>query len=161
MNFRDYIYDWLVGLFFISLPFVVFQQIAGSLAEQGAVSGGPLQNAAIFPQILAWFIIILCVINAFQIFRQQVTTSPLSATPTTGLALMCSVLFIAYLFSINLLGFYLATPILLAALFFFFGIAIQWCVLGGLIATVIIAAIFEGVLNVVLPLGWLRFTLFG
>ena len=67
MKFRDHGFDWIVWALFLGLPPLVMHQAATSLAEQGVASGGPLENAAVFPRIVAWVLAGLCVIHALRL----------------------------------------------------------------------------------------------
>lgn len=159
---RKYAYDWAAWLFFAALPLVVFQQNAGPLAEQGAASGGPMANAAIYPAIIAWVMLALSAINLLRILAGRLSQpSAAEATPTTRLALLATALFVAYLCALPWLGYYIATPVLLSVLFALLGISLPLSLGGAALSTLVVAAVFEGMLNVVLPLGMFKFTLFG
>lgn len=162
MKLKELGYDWLAWVFFIVIPLMVFWQISTSLVEQDAASGGPLSNAAIFPQIVAWVMLGLAGVSAVQIVAGRVTTpSPIAATPTTKHALIATAIFLLYLFVLGPVGYYIATPVLIAALLRLFGLGWVPCLVGAAVMTLTVAGLFEGLLNVVLPLGHLKFTLFG
>lgn len=159
---RRYAYDWIVWAALLSVPAVVFWQIKTSLAEQEVASGGPLENAAIFPAIIGWVLVALCGIQAARLIWGRVgQASPLKRTPTTPAALMASALFVAFLLSLSWLGYYVAVPLLMVALMMLFGVRVFTALIFAAILTVAVAFIFEGLLNVVLPLGPWKFTLFG
>jgi hypothetical protein len=162
MQFRNRGFDWIAWAFFVALPSIAFWQIATSLTEQGAASGGPMQNAAIFPRIVAWVLAGLCVVHALRLLLGRATGgAPLRGTPTTRLALIATALFLVFLLSLGLVGYYIAAPILLVALMRLFGIGWIGAVLAAVAMTLAVAFVFEGLLNVVLPLGFSKFTLFG
>lgn len=159
---RKYAYDWAAWLFFAALPLLVFQQNAGPLAEQGAASGGPMANAAIYPAIIAWVMIGLAAVNLLRILGGRLAQgSAPEPTPTTRLALWATLLVLVYLLALPWLGYYLSTPLMLAIFFVLLGLRLPLAVAGALAMTLVVAAVFEGLLNVVLPLGIFKFTLFG
>lgn len=162
MKFKELGYDWLAWVFFIVIPLVVFWQISTSLVEQGAASGGPLSNAAVFPRIVAWLMLGLAGLSALQIVAGRITAmSPIAATPTTKHALIATGIFLCYLFVLRPVGYYIATPVLIAALLRLFGLGWAVSLIGAVIMSLTVAGLFEGLLNVVLPLGHFKFTLFG
>ena len=70
-----------VVLAFLALAGLVFQQTATSFVEQGAGSGGAMRNAATFPELLAWRLVLLAALQLVQILR-GVTAA--SAVPDTS-----------------------------------------------------------------------------
>lgn len=162
MKLRDFGYDWVAWALLLLVPLVIFWQISTSLVEQDVASGGPLRNAAIFPRIISWLLVGLSVVNLVRILSGRVTEqSPVEGTPTTKLALAATGLFFCYLIVLKPLGYYIATPLLIGAFLRMFGLNWLTSVIGALAMTIIVAGIFEGLLNVVLPLGFLKITLFG
>lgn len=162
MRFCDYGYDWLVWALLACVPLIIFWQDATSLAEQGVSGGGPLENAAIFPAVVAWLLVGLLALNGWRIVAGRIAqASAFQASATTHLALLSTALFVAYLLSLHTLGYYVATPLLLLALLRLYGVGCIGGVVGALVMTVIVAGVFEGLLNVVLPLGLTKLTLFG
>lgn len=157
-------FDWLVTVLALALPIVVYFEVTGSLADQDAASGGPMRDAAYFPRLLGWVILFLALANALKLAVGRGTPEALGDDGPrlrTGLALLAGALFIAYLLLLPLAGYYIATPILLAGLMRLFGVSCFGSVVSSLIYTLAVAWVFEGLLNVILPLGWLSFTLFG
>lgn len=162
MKLREHAYDWLAWILIGAVPLLIFWQNATSLSDQGVASGGPMSNAAAYPSIIAWILLALSLINALRIVAGQISQrSPLDPTATTRLALIATGLFVVYLLCLGWLGYYLTTPVLLAALFAMLGLSPLAAIAGAIAATLIVAAVFEGLLNVVLPLGIFSFTLFG
>ncbi|WP_298852835.1 tripartite tricarboxylate transporter TctB family protein [uncultured Ruegeria sp.] len=162
MRIQEFGFDWVAWAMLLCVPLIIFWQISTSLVEQEVASGGPLQNAAIFPRIVAWLMVALSGINLFRILGGRVSKrSPIEGTPTTRIALVSTVVFVAYLIALKPVGYYAATPILLASLLRMFGLGWASSIVGALSMTIVVAGIFEGLLNVVLPLGALKFTLFG
>ncbi len=161
-NLKKYSYDWLAWLFFLFIAILVLWQSATSLKDQAAASGGPLQNAAAFPQSIAWLMLVLSLFNFMRIFRGRIANpSAVVSTKTTSLALMITLLFFIYLLTLQSLGYYIATPLLLSL--FLKGLGLKWVksFIVAISMTLLVASIFEGLLNVVLPLGFTKFTIFG
>ena len=161
-HFKQHGYDVVAWAFFVLVPVVILWQSATSLAEQGVASGGAMENAAIFPRIIAWIMIGLAAVNAFRILGGRLThQTPITGTPTTGLALVSTGLFIAYLLIMPYAGYHLATPMLLAVLLRLYGLGWVGSIGAAVIMSLGVAAVFEGLLNVVLPVGALGITVFG
>ncbi|WP_167852813.1 tripartite tricarboxylate transporter TctB family protein [Pseudotabrizicola sediminis] len=155
-------YDWIVWALFLVVPFVIFWQSATSLADQGVASGGPMENAAQFPRMVAWLLLGLSVLNGLRLGLNRISErSPLEPTPTTRLALVTSGGFLVYLLMLPYLGYHLSTPILISALLILFGLPAIASALGALVMSLMVAAVFEGLLNVVLPVGLFQISVFG
>jgi len=162
MHTRDYAFDWIVWVLFLALPLVILWQSATSLDEQGVASGGPMVNAALFPRMIAWLLLGLAVINGARIaFGMIRKPSPLKATPTTRLALIATAIFIVYLIALPIAGYHLATPVLIAVLLKTLGLPFMASLAGGVGMSLLVAAVFEGALNVVLPVGIFQIAVFG
>lgn len=159
---RSHAYDWIVWALLLAVPLVIFWQSATSLAEQGVASGGPMENAARFPRMIAWLLLGLSVLNGLRLALGHVREgSALDPTPTTRLALAVSGGFLVYLLILPVLGYHLSTPILIAALLKLFGLPPVRSLLGGVAMSLAVAAVFEGLLNVVVPVGLFQITVFG
>jgi putative tricarboxylic transport membrane protein len=155
-------YDWIVWALFLAVPLLIFWQSATSLADQGVANGGPMENAAQFPRLIAWLLLGLSVLNGLRLALGRVSErSAFDPTPTTRLALATSGAFLVYLLTLPYLGYHLSTPILIAALLILFGLPTFVSVLGGVVMSLTVAAMFEGLLNVVLPVGLFQITVFG
>lgn len=161
-RFRPYAYDWLVWALFIALPLVIFWQSATSLEAQGVAQGGPMENAALFPRMIAWLLLGLLALNGLRLATGQVAqTSPIAATELTRMALIVTGCFVLYLLALPLLGYHLLTPVLMALLLQLFGLSLLPSLAGGVAMSLIVAAVFQGLLNVVLPVGIFEITVFG
>lgn len=162
MQIRGRGFDWIAWSFFVALPLIVFWQIETSLSAQGAASGGPMQNAAIFPTIVALVLAGLCVIHVLRlIFDRAEGKAPLEGTAKTRLAIVSTGLFLTFLLTLEMVGYYIAALVLLIALMRLFGVGLVGAMLAAIFMTLAVAFVFEGLLNVVLPLGAFKFTLFG
>jgi putative tricarboxylic transport membrane protein len=167
----------VVALIFLGVAGVALQQIATSFAAQNASSGGPLKNAAMFPQLL---IAILVVLGCVQI-GMSIRTHRLSNGPATGetrpdarsesavpgeppdpaepravlhrKAIICLVIFAAYLGGVGILGYPVATFTMLFAMFFVLGTSPLVASIVAFLAMVTVGIVFGMLLNVVLPIG--------
>lgn len=160
-NAKKYAYDWIACLFFLTIPIIMLYQIETSLVEQGVASGGPMQNAAIFPRIVAWILIVLAGLNVLRVAFGKVSHfSPLKATDQTTRALVATALFVVYLIALPILGYHIMTILLLALLFRLLGLSLVLSGIGAVIASLAVAYVFEGLLNVVLPVGIFEIVVF-
>ena len=158
---RDNAYDWLAWLLFAAVPVVIFWQSATSLAEQGAASGGPLENAALYPRVVATVMTAIVIIQALRLLLGRVATrSGFRMESGTPLAIALSVLFVAYLIALPYAGFHIVTPLLCISMIWVFGIPPVAAILGGAMLWIGASYIFEGLLNVVVPVGIFNLTLF-
>lgn len=159
---KPYAYDWITWALFLALPLVIFWQSATSLEEQGVASGGPMENAALFPRMIAWLLLGLAALNGARLLTGRVArTSPLRPTDTTRLAVIATTLFVVYLLILPYLGYHVATPVLMALLLILLGLGPVASVVGGVAMSLSVAAVFQGLLNVVLPVGIFEITIFG
>ncbi|WP_339757283.1 tripartite tricarboxylate transporter TctB family protein [uncultured Hoeflea sp.] len=159
---KPYAYDWIACLLFLALPLVIFWQSATSLEEQGVAHGGPMDNAALFPRMVAWLLLGLALVNGVRLaMGRGARTSPVAPTETTPLAVIVAGCFVVYLMAVPYLGYHLATPVLMALLLRLFGIRNSLSLCGGIAMSLVVAAVFQGLLNVVLPVGMFKITLFG
>lgn len=143
----------MVIAFFVALTAIVFQQIYTSMTEQGIASGGAYDNAAAYPKALASLIIVLLVI---QTFISKATRSQSSETRWRELikpgVLIC--LFAGYLIGLQVVGYHLATPVMLASILFLTGVRHIWStVIFAVASSLLFAFFFEKFLKVVLPGG--------
>lgn len=160
-KFRDYAFDWIAWLLFAAIPAVIFWQSATSLAEQGAASGGPMQNAALYPRILATAMTVLVMLQAVRLALGRVRqASPLQGTETTRLALLISGVFVLYLVALPYAGFHITTPPFCFAMFLLLGLRVPAALFGAVVLWVATAYVFEGLLNVILPVGVFEIALF-
>ena len=158
---RRHAFDWIALLIFAVVPAVIFWQSATSLAEQGAASGGPMENAAFYPRIVASIMTLLVILHAVRLLTGRVSgTSPAMAGPSTGRALVATALFVVYLAALPYAGFHLATPSLCFCLFWLLGMRGVPSMIGAVILWLAAAFVFEGLLNVVLPVGLFNIAIF-
>ena len=147
--------------FLLAVVVTVFWQIGTDLKEQGIASGGPYDNAAAYPRIIA---ILAAVLLAFQ-FGIEILKG--KAAPEAeggqlaeiqpsdlGRAGMILVVFALYLMVLTTIGYHLTTAPLIFAIMWICGMrnALKMVLSSVAIATGF-AFVFEVFLNVVLPLG--------
>ncbi len=156
----------VVFVFFI-MAGVVFQQTNTSFVEQGAASGDAMFNAAMFPELIAWSLIVLGIIQLISIFRPSAestgpsndvaTGEPISAEEkrdSLNKALLCLVFFLIYIATIKLLGYHLMTPIFMFACFYTLGTRnIALAALLAIGTSLFMSFIFEYWMSVILPVG--------
>ena len=158
---RDYAFDWIACLFFASIPVVIFWQTATSLAEQDAASGGPLDNAAFYPRLIAALISVAVTIHGIRLlFGRVQDQSTFKAETGTRLGVFLTILFLVYLLVLPYAGFHIATPILLIMMTRALGLGLLSALAGSVVMWLGTSFVFEGLLNVVLPVGMFNITIF-
>lgn len=160
-RFRDSAFDWVAWIFFAAVPVTIFWQCATTLVEEGVASGGPMENAAFYPEIVASVMTFLLVWLAMSLLLGRLRRkSPFTAGEGTGRALAATALFIGYLAVLPYAGFHLATPVLCFLLFRLLSLSMIPAVAGGIGLSLATAFVFQGLLHVVLPVGVLGITVF-
>lgn len=160
-GFRRHAFDWAAWLLFASVPAIIFYESATSLAAKGAASGGPLENAALYPRVIATLMSIAVVAQGIRLALGRARfVADAEPTPGTRLAIVLTALFVIYLIVLPTVGYHIATPILVVVMTLSLGVRVVPAVLGGLALWLVTAYVFEGLLNVVLPVGLLNLTLF-
>ncbi|MDF0599379.1 tripartite tricarboxylate transporter TctB family protein [Psychromarinibacter sp. C21-152] len=160
-RFRTHAFDWIAWFFFASVPVVIFWRSATSLAEQGAASGGPLDNAAFYPRVIAGLMGVAVAVHGIRLLLGRVQgQSAVEAEAGTRLGLALAALFVGYLVVLPYSGFHLATPVLLIVMTRALGLGLFRAVLGSLALWLAASFVFEGLLNVVLPVGLFNITVF-
>lgn len=160
-RFRAHAFDWIAWLLFASIPVVIFWQSATSLATQNAAAGGPLENAAYYPRVIAVVMSAAVLVQGMRLLLGRVQhVSALDASAGTRLALALSGLFIGYLILLPYAGFHIATPILLMIMMRALGVRFVPSILGSIVLWLAASFVFEGLLNVVLPVGMLNISIF-
>ena len=150
--------EWLMLAAFIALGIFVYQQIYGPLTAQGNASGDPVNNAALFPRLVANLILGLSALQLVQRLRRKVRVSAEFRHKATGdsawRCLACFGMLLAYLFALPLAGFYPATAAFLLALVVLLKARPIWfAVLVAVLITFVVGYVFEELLRVVLPQG--------
>ena len=149
--------EWVAIGFFAALGALVFQQIATSMAEQGIASGGPYDNAASYPRNIA---ILMLALLAVQLVRELMRfggSAELDEAPSqAGLrrAVGLLLVFVTYLFCLDWFGYHLSTAPMAAIVMLLCGLRNPIKIIGlALAMSLVLAFVFEKILNVVLPIG--------
>lgn len=158
--------EWLVFLFFAVLVAIVFQQILTDMTASGIASGGPYDNAAAYPRAVAIIIGILSIIllvlqsvsGRTESGKQKNETSAAGPDRTAlNRAVLLLVIFAVYLWALGVLGYYIATPLMMMGIVFLTGMKkpVQ-VILTSFIITFLLSFVFEFFLKIVLPGGVFR-----
>lgn len=150
--------EWLLLAAFVGLGLFVHQQILGPLTDQGNASGDAVNNAALFPRLVANLILGLCALQLVQLLRRRVLLSieflQVTTPENAWRCLAATVVLFAYVLGLPLLGFYPATVAFLLALFLLLKARPIWiAVLVAVLLTLVVGYVFEELLRVVLPQG--------
>ena len=159
----------VVAILFCGMAAVAFWQLATSFVAQDANSGGPFDNAAMFPRLVAWRLLLL---SGIEITRLLIRWHRGGATDGAGQggllrpgpedeslrvltyrALACSGVFMVYLIALTPIGYIASTPVLIAAMAMILGARFWVAILVAVTATTAIGIVFATILNVVLPVG--------
>ncbi|MEO1019016.1 MAG: tripartite tricarboxylate transporter TctB family protein [Pseudomonadota bacterium] len=157
----------VVVLFFFAIAGIVFQQTSTSFVEQGAASGDAMFNAAMFPEFIAWGLIILGIVQLVAIFRPNGTVAatetgtaasepidPQERRDSRHKALLCLAFFVFYIATIKLLGYHLMTPLFMFACYYILGTRNILLAAALAIGTsLFMSFIFEYWMSVILPVG--------
>jgi putative tricarboxylic transport membrane protein len=166
---RRLIGELITAAAFLALAGLVYQQTSTAFVEAGAASGGAMMNAAMYPDWLADGLIVLALLQIGLTLRggfpgpEEAAPRPdhepgvdavIERAANRRKGLICLGLFVLYLFVLKTVGYHLATPVLLGAMFFVLGIrnplaAAAW----GIGVSLAMSALFEVGLDVILPVG--------
>ena len=154
-----------VVLGFLALAGLVFQQTNTSFVEQGAASGGAMFNAAMFPELLAWGLILLATLQLAQIVRALIATrttdlqsaemvAPSGVHDSLIKALVCTALFVLYLLLLKPLGYHLMTPPFMFACYYVLGTRrILVAIVLAAASSLAMSFVFEYWMGIILPVG--------
>lgn len=151
--------EWIAVVLFVAIVGLVFQQAGTSMASQGIASGGPYNNAAAFPKMLA---IGLAIMTALQTVTQIAAVRNSRTDGRIALRKLvrpAAIVFIfaLYLGGLGLLGYHVATPLMLAVQMYLCGIRQPLAILlPALLISVSLSYVFEAWLKIVLPGGFLH-----
>ena len=145
--------ETLFILLLVGAVLLVFYDVNTSMLEQGIAKGDPYQNAAAYPIVLS-IILILCI--SLVIFRNLILYRNIEKTNLIFdlKHIQLFIIFCIYLIFLDMVGYHLLTPILLFITSFIYGER-NWfiTIIYSIIISLLIALIFEELLNVVLPVG--------
>ena len=149
--------EWAVVALMVVVVGLVFQQAATDMAAQGIASGGPYDNAAAYPKLIAVALAVLVLAQAAtQIVRRHKVQGEYSVSTLARPAAVVGV-FALYLACLGIAGYHLATPLMLALLMWICGLRRPLQI--GLISfgvSFALAFVFEAMLRIVLPGGFLH-----
>lgn len=144
--------ETLFILLLVGAILLVFYDVNTSMVEQGIAKGDAYQNAAAYPIVLS-IILILCI--SLVIFRKLIFRNIEKTNLIFDLKhIQLFIIFCIYLIFLDMIGYHLLTPILLFITSFIYGER-NWfiTIIYSIIISLLIALIFEELLNVVLPVG--------
>ncbi len=161
---RRQIGEAVVVLFFLALAGLVFQQTRTSFAEQGAAEGGAMFNAAMFPELAAWCLVLLAALRLVGIARTLAAGDGALAAEegqehpvewsSRRRALVCLAMFVLYLVLLKPFGYHLTTPLFMFACFYVLGtrrIALAAVLAVG--TSLFMSFVFEYWMSVIFPVG--------
>lgn len=136
---------------------LVFYEAATTLTEQGFASGTPISNAALYPRLLAGLLLFLLSLQLITDLRGKAGAAPSDAPATHGTStqtVLSGMAIVAYVVLLPVLGFILATPILVLGILVLLGDRQVATLIGVPIAmTAGCMLVFQGLFNVNLPRG--------
>ena len=144
--------ETLFILLLVGAILLVFYDVNTSMVEQGIAKGDAYQNAAAYPIVLS-IILILCI--SLVIFKNLIFRNIEKTNLIFDLKhIQLFIIFCIYLIFLDMVGYHLLTPILLFITSFIYGER-NWfiTIIYSIIISLLIALIFEELLNVVLPVG--------
>jgi hypothetical protein len=158
--------ELLMAAAFLGLAGLIFQQTRTVFAEAGAAEGGAMENAAMYPEFLAAALVILALLQIVRTLwgvRAAVATAADAHVAHLSQrdrrrhlirALVCFAAFTVYLLVLRVVGYHLATPVLMAVLYVTLGVRnpLVAAVLG-VATSLVMSLFFELGLNVILPVG--------
>ena len=163
----------VVVVIFFGVAGIAFWQFATSFAEQDANSGGPFDNAAMFPRLIAWSLIILGILQIARTLvfggngdsgrspgekpgtERETVPSAIDedATRLTLRALGCLATFVLYLSIVTTVGYVATTIVMLLVMFIILGARPIFALAVAVGATFVAGFVFGTLLKVVLPVG--------
>ncbi|WP_238368668.1 tripartite tricarboxylate transporter TctB family protein [Mesobacterium pallidum] len=157
MNITPRQVEWLVIALLVGLVALVFQQAATDMAAQGIAPGGPYDNAAAYPKTVAVVLgLLIAAQAAVQLFGAAPPQDEDGGVPLRKLVRPAALIFIfgLYLGTLPLLGYHVATPLMLGALMVLCGLRRPLAIaLPALLVSFGAAYVFEAWLKIVLPGG--------
>lgn len=148
---------WLVVVFFVAIIAVVFQQIYTSMTDQGIASGGPYDNAAAYPRLVAVLIgamlVLQTVLAKFRPQDSEFDNETLNIYELRRPAALL-IIFAVYLVLLGQLGYHLTTTPMIVAIMVLCGLRFTaFTIAMALFIAFVSAYLFEAYLKVVLPGG--------
>lgn len=145
--------DVVLAFLFLVPVALVFQQSYTSLADQGVSTGDALNNAAMFPKMLAGLLAIFAIIQAITALRRPAVDETITISVLLRNSVIVMGILAVYLITLPILGYHIMTPILCGALLLLFGLRPLLAIFVGVAMSLVVALFFESALNVILPVG--------
>lgn len=153
--------EWIASATMLAIVALVFQQIYTVMTAAGIARGGPFDNAASYPRLVAVVIGILVLI---QIVGRFITPASSDTEGNEGLRLVemrrpiaLIVTFAVYLRLLGFLGYHLSSAPFLVVVMYIAGDR-KWgrMIFSSIITAMVLAFVFEALLKIVLPGGLFR-----
>lgn len=146
---------------FLLLAATVLYQTRTAFVKAGAASGGATQNAALYPELLALGLVVLGLLQIVLAIRKHIKPAAFAIDPAPPVqpgnlvrAIASTLLLVAYLLALKLVGYHLATPVFLASFFAVLGVRnIAHIVACSVLTSLVLSLCFEYGLGVILPAG--------
>lgn len=126
------------------------------MAEQGIASGGPYDNAASYPRIVAIFMGI-CLVAQYLMPGANNAPSEIpehASKESIGRAMALLGIFLTYLIATDYLGYQIATPVMIFSIMVLCGEKkLLRNIVFAIVSSLVVAFVFEKLLKVVLPGG--------
>jgi len=136
---------------------LVFYEAATTLTEQGYASGTPISNAALYPRLLAGLLLFLLSLQLINDLRGKAGAAQSdgpAADGTSAQTVLVGLAIVAYVVLLPIVGFILATPILVLGMLALLGDRQIATLIGvPIVITVGCMLVFQGLFNVNLPRG--------
>lgn len=154
----DLFSELLALVSFAAVVAIVLFQTNTYFAEKGVDGGGARENAALFPELMSYGILALGGMLLVQLFFRRRATEATEEGAPSEQSMLPQVCFfstlIIYFLLLGTLGYHILTPTVLFVQFWLLGIRNPLKAAGIAIATSLaVSIVFEGFLNVVLPVG--------
>ena len=153
--------EWFLLSFMFLIVAVVFWQIYAVMVPAGIASGGPYDNAASYPRVLAVILGLLTAVRlavkSIQSKRSMTETHDKGVKPSIRTSVLLLLIFAFYLMGLGFLGYHLTTAPFLVVLLYLVGER-KWPLMlsFGVISSLAVAFVFEVLLKIVLPGGIFR-----
>jgi hypothetical protein len=159
---------WLIYALFALVIAAILYSVNTSLEEQGAASGDALMDASMFPLQVITIMGLLLVADVVRLLVSKAnsesdaneaseTEAPIRKIDITRIGIFV-IATLGYQLMLDSVGYLLLTPFYLMIVFRAFNAAnLVWSSIGALVVSSTLFYLFENVLNVILPIGLLRF----
>lgn len=153
--------EYGVALGFMAIGILILYYTGTEFAEAGFAAGDALQNAALFPNLIAYALIALSLLNILMLLLGRVSQSledgelPVPEAHLRLRVIGILVVVALYLMVVKSVGYDLSTPVMMFAMFAILGAGLIEAALLGIGISILLSVIFEQGLNVIFPVGQL------